>query len=325
MLIRFFRSSFLVQYVALLILGIALWAPAFLRPEVSLPETGLVSPLFQFLAGLLPPVPWLPGLAGLILVFAIALVLNSIFIYHDMVPKNSLLPALLFTLFMSSGKDYLTLYPALLAALPMTFFLHQVYMLYDDQENLNRALTIGILGALSSLLYTPLMVMVLFVWIVFLIYRMLHWREWLIALIGFCLPYLYLVVYYFWMDKLDVFFDGYFYYLVTVVQFTGSSDLLQFSVWIVFGLLLMLPSIVRILSTLGSQNIAFRRKMSVTVWLAIFATLMIITPGNIGSNNLLYLPAAGIVAYHLGSVKKSAWNELVILAYLVMIAVNNYL
>jgi hypothetical protein len=325
MLIRFFRSSFLIQYLALIIIGVTLWIPAFINPPVNETESSLVSPLYHFITGLLPDIAWLPVLIALLLVFTEAIILNIIFIYHDLVPKNSLLPALLFTLFMSSGAQFITLYPALLATFPLIFFLHQVYLLFEESENLNRTLSIGILAALSSLLYAPMLLLIFYIWIVFLIYRMLHWREWFISVIGFVLPYLYLGVYYFWLDKLQDFYDEYIDYTVNIFQFTATADIFQIAIWIIFALLLVLPSVVKVLSTMGSHNIAFRRKMSATVWMALFAAFMIITQGDIGSNNILYLPAAGIVAYHFHSVKKSAWNELVVLSYLILIGVHNYL
>ena len=325
MLIRFFKSSFIVQYLALLILAVALWMPAFLRGAWTVAESNQVTPVYHFLVGLLPEFPWLPPLIGLLLLLPTALVLNNIFIYHDLVPKNSLLPAFLFVLFMSSSPDILTVYPVIIVLLPVTAFLHQAYRLYEQNENPNTALNLGILAALSSMISFPLILLVLYALLVYLIYRILNWRQCTIAIIGFILPYLYLVVYYFWTDQLEAMAAHYLAYMVNITSIGFSTDLLQISVWIVFGLLILLPAAVRTTATLGSQNINFRRKMAITVWLAVFGAATLFFQGDTAYNTLMYIPACGIVAAQFHTMKKSPWHELVLLAYLIMIGVNNYL
>jgi hypothetical protein len=106
---------------------------------------------------------------------------------------------------------------------------------------------------------------------------------------------------------------------------TINPDNFQLVIWVVIVLLLLLPAVVRIVSTIGGQNIAFRRKMTVTIWMAIFAAVMMIFGGDILYHNLIFIPAAGMVAYQLHGIKKSAWNEIVILALLVLSGVHNYL
>lgn len=325
MLTRFFRSSFLVQYVVLVITGVALWLPAFLGQAGAPPGNSAVSPLSDLILQHLPGLVWLPAAIALFFVLVEGFILNSIFIYHDLIPKNSLLPAFLFVLFMSSSSVALTLHPALLAMLPLTIFMHQLYLVYDEAENLNRVLGVGLLGAICSLLYAPLVLLIVYIWIVFLIYRTLQWRQWLIALLGFLLPFLYLAVYYFWMENLVDKTIEYFDYATGIFNITFELRVLQLSVWGVFILLMLFPSVFRIAVNLGSNNIAFRRKMAATIWLAVFGSFMVLIHGDFGYHVILFLPAAGIVASNFQSAKKSIWNELVLLSYLVLIAINNYL
>jgi hypothetical protein len=325
MLIRFFRSSFIAQYFALLVIAVVLWVPAFLQGRWTMPESSQVMPLYHLIAGNLPDLSWLPPLLGLFIILFTAVILNNIFIFHDLIPKNSLLPAMLFIVFMSSAPATLTLYPSMLAMLPMAAFLHQVYRLYDQNDNPNTALNIGILAAISSMIYLSIALLVFYTMIVYLIYRILSWRQWSIVILGFILPYLYLLTYYFWFDRLEAISAQYLGHFEGFFRITAPYDLFQVSVWVVFGLLMLLPSTVRIISTLGGQNITHRRKMAVTVWLAIFGAVTLFMEGDIAYNTLIYIPAAGIVAAHFHMIKRSPWNELVLLAYLLMIGVHNYL
>jgi hypothetical protein len=324
MLIKFFRSSFIIQYAALFFITVSLWIPAFLHP-LPLPEEGsLVAPVYDLIYRIMPDIPWLPAAIALLLVFAEALILNSIFIYHDLVPKNTLLPSLIFILLMSSGNQSLTLYPVIIAILPLTFFLHTLYEIYEESHNLNKVLGVGLMAAITSMIYAPLVLLLLFTWIAFLVYRSLQWREWLVALIGFALPYVYLGTYYFWMDRLGEISSLYVKYFGDILIFKVTMDPIQMGIWGIFSLLIFLPAVFRVSATLGGFNIAFRRRMAATVWMAVFGAIMIVSPGDIFCNNLIYLPATGILAHFYSSMKRPVLHEIILLLYLAAIGFHNY-
>jgi hypothetical protein len=325
MLIRFFRSSFIIQYAVLALIGVGLWIPGFLHPLPLPVEGSPVAPLYDLIYRIMPEIPWLPVALALLLVFSEALILNSIFIYHDLVPKNSLLPSLIFIILMSSGNQSLTLYPVLLAILPLTFFLHLLYQIYEESHNLNKVLGVGLLAALTSMIYAPLVLFLLFIWIAFLVYRSLQWREWLVALIGFGLPYVYLATYYFWVDKLGEISALYIQYFRDILVFKVTMDPLQLGIWGIFSLLMFLPAVFRVSATLGGFNIAFRRRMAATVWMAVFGAIMIVSPGDIFCNNLIYLPATGILAHYYSTMKRPLWHEMILLLYLAAIGAHNYM
>ena len=325
MFIRFFKSSYLIQYLVLVIIGVVLWIPAFLHPPQLLKVGHEVAPLFKLIEGLEPGVPWIPVLIAFLLVLAEGIIMNIIFIYHDLVPKNTLLSSFLFLLFMSSSAPNLTFYPAILSVLPLVFFLQLVFQIYDQSENLSKVLSVGLLASVCSMIYTPLILLLLFLWLVFMVYRTFNLREWIIAFMGFILPYIYLIVFYFWNDKLGNVLTNYRDYTRGIFDFTFSDDILQISIWVIFSLLMLLPSIVRVISGLSSNNIAFRRKMAVTIWLAVFGAFITLTGGNAGFNTVIYLPAAAIVAYQFQVMKKSAWNEIVLLAYIILVGIHNYM
>ena len=118
MLIRFFRSSYIIQYALLAIIAAALWAGAFIQPQ-NMPEgVEYVTPLYNLLADLLHEFPRIMVSLAFVLILLEAFILNSILIYHDMVPKNSLLPSFIFILLMSSAPGLLNLYPVLVIMPP---------------------------------------------------------------------------------------------------------------------------------------------------------------------------------------------------------------
>jgi hypothetical protein len=132
MLIKFFRSSFLIQYFVLVLVTVALWIPGFLTNPGLPVEPNLITPLYNIAHYLLKL--WEPASPALsfAIVLISALTLNNILVFHDLTPKNNLLPAFIFILFMGSNPHALGTYPVILALPFFTWFLHTIFKMNDE-------------------------------------------------------------------------------------------------------------------------------------------------------------------------------------------------
>ena len=325
MLIRFFRSSYIIQYALLAIIAAALWAGAFIQPQ-NMPEgVEYVTPLYNLLADLLHEFPRIMVSLAFVLILLEAFILNSILIYHDMVPKNSLLPSFIFILLMSSAPGLLNLYPVLVIMPLMIFFLHTVFKMYELSDNTNTVLSAGLLLSVSSMFYGQASLLLIFFWIIFLIFRILSWREWLISIISFIVPYLYLLAAYLWFEDMDKVYLAYGSFYSDILVSVYRTAIFQYIIWGIIILLIILPSFFTVLSSLGTYNINLRKKMSVTAWLVVFAGILVFTRGRIEFNSLFFLPATILVSHFLSNLKKTAWHDVVIMILLVLIIIHNFI
>ncbi len=103
MLIKFFRSSFLIQYFALVLITAAIWIPGFLSNPGLPVEPRLITPLYNIAHYVLSMLDFASPLIALAIVFISALTLNNILVFHELTPKNNILPAFIFILLMGSN------------------------------------------------------------------------------------------------------------------------------------------------------------------------------------------------------------------------------
>jgi hypothetical protein len=325
MLIKFFKSSFLIQYFVLVLFTAALWVPGFLANPGLPVEPDLITPLYNIAYYLLSF--WYgasPALAVAI-VLTSALTLNNILVFHDLTPKNNILPAFIFILLMSTNPHALCSSPVILALPLLTWFLHTIYKMNDEPENYMEVFNAGILVAVISLIYPPAIILYLFIWITMLVYGIFNGRNLIISVLAVLIPYLYVFLYFFWTDRLNDALLAYVDFFSTLLAFKINKEVLQLVIWAIFALLMLFPAFTRISGTLSSFNINFRKKMAATSWLMVFSIPLIVLHGPADYNILIFLPAGVMIAHYYQLFKKSFVNEITVLLFLLLVLINNYL
>lgn len=325
MLIKFFKSSFIVQYFALVVISVGLWMPGFLKLQEVSADISLTTPLYNIVHNLLVVLqPYNPIIAYVILLIS-ALTLNNILVYHEVTPKNNLLPAFIFMLLFSSNPATLNIYPLILTIPLFTWFLHTLYSINDEPENNLAVFNASIILSVISMIFQPAILMFFLLWLILLVFGAFSGRNIIITFIGFFLPYLYLAFYYFWIDKLDAAGNAYFDFYKDLLHFQAIKDYMQLGIWAYLIFLILSPAFFKITGTLSTYNINFRKKMGATNWFFIYSIPLILISGKMELNSLVLLPASIMIAHYFNTFKKSAWNEVVLLIFLVLVALHNYL
>ena len=325
MLIKFFRSSFLIQYFALALITAAIWIPGFLSNPGLPVEPSLITPLYNIAHYVLKMLDYASPAAAVAIIFISALTLNNILVFHDLTPKNNILPAFIFILLMGSNPLTLCSYPVILTLPFFTWFLHTIFKMNDEPENYMEVFNAGFLISVISMIYPLAIILFLFIWLVLLIYGTVNGRNIIISLIAVSLPYLYLLFYFFWKDQLFVAFSAYRDFIKGILEIQLNKDILQLAVWTLFAIFMLLPAFMRITGTLSSFSINFRKKMAATAWLVAFTMPMIIFSGKADFNTLLFIPSCIMIAHYYHLFKKSLLNEIALLVFLFLVLANNYL
>ena len=324
MLIAFFRSSFIIQYIALLLIAAALWIGAFMHPVPIPVFPGFENPVYGLAYGWLSRIDWIIIPLAFVILLVEAFILNTVLIYHDIVPKNSLLPSVVYITLMSSNPIILNIYPALLAIMIFIFFLNIIFPMYEQEDNLIPVLSASLLLSIGSLVYYPLVLLFPLLWMCFIIYRILKWREWVVSIIGIILPYIYLIVYYFWTDRLPEIFNSYLAFFESFFRFSLVKDWWEWIIWGMIIVLLVLPAAGRVMSSINSHNINLRKKISVISWLTIFSAITILPGGDFRFHTIFLLAVSIFISHYFAMTRKSAWNEIVFLTLVVLIMIHNF-
>jgi hypothetical protein len=324
MLIKFFRSSFLIQYFVLILVAVAIWIPGFIANPGLPVEPGLITPLYNIWHYLLSFFGFASPAIAFAIVIISAMTINNILVFHELTPKNNLLPAFIFIVLMGSNPITLCSYPVLLALPFFTWFIHTIFRINDEPENYMEVFNASILVSIISMIYPAAIILYIFIWMILLVFGTFTGRNLLVSFIAALLPYIYLFLYFFWTDELGNALEAYRSYFTEIFHFQVGFNVWQVSIWGIFIIFMLMPAFMRITSTLGSFSINFRKKMSATGWFLAFTLPLLIFHGQADYNTLIFLPATFMIAHYYHLFKKSIWNEMALLLLLLLILAHNY-
>lgn len=213
MLIRLFRSTQIFSVVLLVIISIAIslisWSLHYgVVPTTGMPLYDLVSGIFIKLTGHVgEKTSVLSAVIVFILITSQALHLNYVLNKHEVFFKQSWLPALIYLLIGSIVPQFIWFSPLLFVNTILIFALDKIFGLYKNTGALVLAFDSAFLLSMAALFYFPAIVFVFVYVISILILRPFSWRDWLVGIMGFALPFFFAFLYYFLYDKLNDFYD----------------------------------------------------------------------------------------------------------------------
>jgi len=325
MILRFFRSSFPIQFFTIGVIAILLWGHAFFNPPAMPAPDGPV-PLYELIYNLLHRAPHIACIIGFILTIFSAFLLNRLLTQNEVLLKNSSLSALVFIALMSYFPFLLTLHQLSITTLILLMIIERLYKSYNKTESLELTYVAGFLIGINSLFYLPFIIFFFFLLITFIIFRNIDWHEWIGSFIGLITPYLFLSAYYFWYDK----------WMVKAIEyrrfFLMSFDLTPFrepSFLVLSGIIvfLLLFGLITGLSRLGERTIEIRKKTFLLIWLIPVMLGSIFFSGNLLKYHLLisFITLSELLSSYLLKIKNTFWPEMVFVGIMIILLLNNLL
>ena len=213
MLIRLFRSTQIFPVVVLILVSIAIALISWSLHYSAVGPNGM--PLYDLVSGFFVKntVPGavnssiLSAIVVFVLITSQALHLNFVLNKHEVFFKQSWLPSLIYLIIASIIPQFIWFSPLLFVNSILIFALDKIFGLYKNTGALALAFDSAFLLSLSALFYFPVIVLLLVYVISILILRPFSWRDWLVGIMGFILPFFFAFLYYFLTDKLNAFYD----------------------------------------------------------------------------------------------------------------------
>ena len=202
MLYRIITGDRFITACIIFLIAAGIWIPSILSPEIII-DDGIVNsmPLYRFFSKFLEERVILSRFLtfGLLLFEAFLLVrINAKFV---LVQQRTFLPALFFIIGTGYSPVLMQWDPFLPASIFVILVLEIIFRSYKEDPNSYRYFEAGIILGLGSLFYAPLLFMLVFIWIACLVQRPFFWREYLYPLLGFMIPYVFILGYLFLTDK----------------------------------------------------------------------------------------------------------------------------
>jgi hypothetical protein len=316
MLIKLFRKESVLQFIILLLLGFILWLPAFIHPLTS-PAPWSPVPLYEKIIGLLGPSGYLNTSFALVLVIAEGILLTLLLSGHDLSPRNNLHPAILYMIFLSWNPEMLRVHPALITNGVLLLFMYFFLKIYEKPDAYTEVFSACFTLAVACCFDLPVGILLLLVWLGFMVYRIFSWHEWSISMIGFCLPLLYIVFYYYWMDQLPDFLHKTQYYISQLKFVDYKTDPVTFIILIIISILVF-ASILKVINSIQEKVISIRKKFLFVVWFFILTVPIFLFSDESRwlQGSISFLPATALVNFHFTSLKKLFWWEILFTVFI---------
>lgn len=323
-MIRFFRNSYLVQYVFIALLIIALWVPSFITGNVDVTFRSSVSPLYNLVADIFDFWPPAMLLFAMLLMGFGAMFFNSILAANQIIGMVHTLGAVVFLLLMNLMPAQTTFYPFLLASPFLLMFIHTLFAIYQSQHPELYLLNAGFFLSFATMCWFPTLLLAVWGIVALSIIHKGSLRLHIIPFIGLLLPYFfYFAVHYLMGDLMLVlqaygdFFDG---FHLTVAGFSWlKTAVLAFMV-----LMLFMPLIMPRGYSL-EKSVAVRTKIAASYNLLLLGIFMLFIGGDPMQSGVIFLALSILFSYYLAYLDRVKWANITFLILILAVLASHYL
>ena len=323
MLIRFFKSALPSRFLALLLIALAMRIPALLQ---NLPKPSAnylpIYPGIAFPLDISFPFQWL---VALIMLLVTALIINFLSVRYGFSEKNSTLAAFFFIL----GSSVFPITQPLNIFVIMTFlaalFFGLTFKVQNTENEIRAAFDVGLGLGIIVIFYPEAILMMAFIWLALISYRVSHWRPYAVSLLGVVIPFAMLFAGFYLFGSPKGLLPAFYSRLIPVFGLIHFASLFNLITGGILGIMVAF-SVMKIITFLRSMNVSIMQHTMTTLWgLLLIFLILTLFEAPAESAVLICVPASLILANYYGSLKKLKWANLFLIVFFVMVLANNYL
>jgi len=261
-------------------------------------------------------------ISGIILLLANVLLFDLCINSQEVVEKNNHIPSFLLSIFLCYAIGLNPLHPILFAQLLLSASLWFFISIYKADRVYSPIFNGAFCLAVATIIYPPYSLFMVLCFVCLLTLRTFSLREWLLAILGICLPYFFYFSLLFLFDKnpQQVFLilrDS--FHAPSIPAYLKGSFLINFSVITiaVFALIFFLIKTV-------SNKIKTQKAFVIFLWMFIFSIPMwfIVSTGVAFGGLLSAMPLSVFCGIYLGSAKSRILAELLTWVLLILFIVS---
>ena len=205
MILRILKSNNFANLFFIPFAVFAFWAEKIFAPFVypfapGEPLNVLYKPIFSFTGD----APLLSVILSALLVVILSILIEFIIARYQFIRIKTRLPAILFVLLVGGLIQLHSLHPVYFAAVFLLFSIYRLFGIFEQAKAYNIIFDVGFLFGIASLFYVNLVtVLPAFLIGVSILSHRTGWREHVILILGFLLPFVFATGYYFYTDQLN--------------------------------------------------------------------------------------------------------------------------
>ncbi len=316
-MIRLFRTSQPFPAFLLLIPVIIVSWPLYHHHFFTVKPNGM--PFYDGILRIMGELPsWTRLTVSLSLIYLQAIHLQFILNRHEVLYKESWLPALMYIFIATLIPDFQWFHPMLFINSILLFAVDKLFFLYKNDKPLHLDFDVGFLIGLASLFYLPLLIFIIFFGAALILLRPFSWRDWATGIIGVFLPLFFAFCYYFLTDQFMLLYEK--LVLSGIKKPKNIEELFKKPLWftIAVPLFLTIMGLFRQFSNFYKNITRTRLNQLVILLFAVTGCLAGVFAETIQIFRfmILVIPAAVWSGYYLLSLKKLFYAELLFLLML---------
>ena len=306
-MIRFFKTYQPAIMIIIPFIILAFWVPSFHDITHNL-QGGL--PLWDAVASFVAWIPsWLSFFLMFLLISSQAIYLNFMLNRHDVIYKNTFIPALIFAFFVSASPAFMQFHPIHIVNLLIIRVFDRLFTLFKSEYPVSALFDIGFISGIIALLFFPGLFLLPVLFTALAIQRSFRFKEWLITLIGFVLPFFFLSVIMFWMHSLIAFWNDYTSHFTLLRPEFNMHLTLPLTVVLIFIGLLLILSLLKLRANYRKNVIRMRIYQQIFFIFLLVAAVSVFLLRTISLLDFLYIliPVTVFCAYFFVSAKKRVY------------------
>ena len=322
-MIRFFRNSYLIQYVSIALLVIALWIPSFITGNVDVGWRSEVTPLYNLVANILDFWPPAMLLFAMLLMGFEAVFFNSILAANQIIGMVHTIGAVAFLLLLNLLPIQTTFYPFLLASVFLLMFIHTLFAIYQSPRPELYLLNAGFYLSFATMCWFPSLVLAVWGLISLSIIHKGSLRFHVIPFVGLLLPYfLYFSVHFLMGDLMPV-LQGYADFFTGFRLTVGAFDWQRMALLGFLVLNLFIPLFIPHLYSF-EKSVAVRTKIAMSYNLLLLGIFLLFIGGDPMLHGVFFLALSILFSYSLAYLDHLKWSNITFLILLLAVLASHY-
>jgi len=313
MLIGIFKSNQRIVDTLTILMALLVWGTTFFI------DFEIVFSTYRF------NIKWLDTFLAVVLIAFQSVYLNWIVNEHKIVANNSHLTSLLLLFFNVCCYQFLNLNQLIIANTFIVIALQQFLKLYNVINSFSLIFNATLLVSVASLIYFPCIIYMVLLWGALIYLRTPVWRDFMISLISFILPYVYYLTYQFVFDNKNIEELGIF---IKQEYVYGTNDIFSIvsTFFFIALIIVLLLSVMSLLQTISKSVVKIRKMLMVIVFMLLvgLSTLFFNSFDYLATFVLMSIPLAVITAVFFQNLKKTWLAELIFMCLIVGVIINYF-
>ncbi len=315
MILKLFKGSQAVFLILIPVLAVLLWTRSFIHP-FDIPVQSDSMPLYDLVDDVINSSRILSQISALLFIILMALLLARINTKFMLIPARTYLPAIIFLIIASAYPHMHYFHPLIPSVLLLLLAVNRMFDAYKKEGLSYHFFDAALIISLASMFYARMGVFIVIIWLGLIFLRPFYWREWAMSLIGFLLPYIFLISHnYFYGKDINLFLD------LVKDNFIRETALtyIEYPYYFFLGMLVMLLFLasIKMMQINTGLKILVRQFSKVFFWIFLITlVLAVLFIESAGLITLAAIPAAYLISFYFFTSRSRLGNEIIFILFL---------